>query len=190
MTALAHECANEHVLAGNVAFERFASLSSGHVEPSVDLFVEQIEAVLPNMRRYARALTRNPDDADDVVQDALVSALSKRHQFRPGTNLRAWLFTIVRNAFHDRIRRSRRQAAAPLEEGEHLATGANQEDHVSCVEVATAFRRLPGPSREVITLVVFEGMSYEQAAAFLGVKVGTVRSRLSRARSMLFASLA
>jgi RNA polymerase sigma-70 factor, ECF subfamily len=151
---------------------------------------DEIEAMLPNLRRYARALTHHPEDADDVVQDALLSAFAKWHQFRPGTNLRAWLFTIVRNAFHDRVRSRRRHMAMPLCEGEDLATSGNQEQHVRCREVASAFRRLPSHSREIISIVVFEGMSYEEAAEVLGIRVGTVRSRLSRARSALSASVA
>jgi RNA polymerase sigma-70 factor (ECF subfamily) len=165
------------------------SFASDPYDSDHEFVVQEIETLLPNMRRYARALTRNPDDADDVVQDALVSALAKQHQFQPGTNLRAWLFTIIRNAFHDRIRRNRKQVAMPLDEGLHPSTEASQEQHVRCGEVARAFRRLPTNSREVIGLVVFEGMSYEQTAVILGVRLGTVRSRLSRARSMLSASL-
>lgn len=148
-------------------------------------FVDEVETLLPNMRRYARALTRNPDDADDLVQDALVSALAKWRQFHRGTNLRAWLFRIIRNAHCDRFRSRQRQATVPLYEDQEFPTEGNQEHYVQCGEVARAFARLPTRSREVISLVVFEGMRYEQAAEILGVRVGTVRSRLSRARSML-----
>jgi RNA polymerase sigma-70 factor (ECF subfamily) len=165
------------------------SLASGHAEPDYDSFVDEVETLLPNLRRYARSLARNADDADDLVQDALVSALAKWQQYQRGTNLRAWLFAIIRNAFYDRMRSGRRQAEVPLLEDEHRPAPGNQEDHVRCGEVARAFRRLPSHSREVITLVVFEGMGYAQAAAVLGIRTGTVRSRLSRARSMLSSSL-
>jgi RNA polymerase sigma-70 factor, ECF subfamily len=150
-------------------------------------FLRDIEGMMPNLRRYARSLARETDEADDIVQDALVSALGKIHQFEPGTNLRAWLFTITRNAFLDRRRRRRVRTHVPLDEASSLDLQAppSQEASIARGHLAAAYEQLPRPHREVVALVVFESMSYEQAAEILQVAVGTVRSRLSRARATL-----
>jgi RNA polymerase sigma-70 factor, ECF subfamily len=149
-------------------------------------FLRDVEGMMPNLRRYARSLAHDADEADDIVQDALVSALGKIHQFEPGTNLRAWLFTITRNTFLDRRRRRRVRAHVPLDEASiDLQAPPAQEASVARSHLAAAYEQLPRPHREVVALVVFESMSYEQAAEILQVATGTVRSRLSRARATL-----
>ena len=153
-------------------------------------FLREIEAMMPNLRRFARSLARDPDEADDIVQDALVVALDKIHLFEPGTNLRAWLFTIVRNTFISHQRRRRIRTHLSLDdEALDVQSPAGQEASVAQSRLAAAYDLLPRPHREVIALVVFEGMSYEQAADILKVAVGTVRSRLSRGRATLRAAL-
>jgi RNA polymerase sigma-70 factor (ECF subfamily) len=153
-------------------------------------FLRDVEGLMPNLRRYARSLARDADEADDIVQDALVGALGKIHQFEPGTNLRAWLFTITRNTFLDRRRRGRVRAHVPLDDAEiELQAPATQEASVARGHLAAAYEQLPGPHREVVALVVFESLSYDQAAEILKVATGTVRSRLSRARATLRAAL-
>ena len=153
-------------------------------------FLRDVEEMMPNLRRYARSLARDADEADDVVQDALVAALDKIHQFEPGTNLRAWLFTITRNTFITHQRRRRIRTHLPLDdETLDLQAPPAQEARVAQSHLAAAYEQLPRPQREVLALVVFESLSYEQAADILEVAVGTVRSRLSRARAGLRAAI-
>ena len=153
-------------------------------------FLRELERMMPNLRRYARSLTRDADEADDVVQDALVAALDKIHLFEPGTNLRAWLFTITRNTFISHQRRRRIRTHLPLDdESLDLQAPPAQEARVAQSHLAAAYEQLPRPQREVLALVVFESMSYEQAAEILEIAVGTVRSRLSRARAGLRAAI-
>jgi RNA polymerase sigma-70 factor (ECF subfamily) len=149
-------------------------------------FLREVEGMMPNLRRYARSLTRDADEADDVVQDALLAALDKIHLFEPGSNLRAWLFTITRNTFITHQRRRRIRTHLPLDdESLDLQAPPAQEARVAQGHLAAAYAQLPRPHREVLALVVFESMSYEQAAEILEVAVGTVRSRLARARATL-----
>jgi RNA polymerase sigma-70 factor, ECF subfamily len=149
-------------------------------------FLREIEQLMPNLRRFARSLARDGEEADDIVQDALVAALDKIHLFEPGSNLRAWLFTITRNTFINHQRRRRVRAHLPLDdEALELQAPPAQEASVAQRRLAAAYDRLPRPHREVIALVVFESMSYDHAAEILSVAVGTVRSRLSRARAGL-----
>ena len=149
-------------------------------------FLRDVEGMMPNLRRYARSLARDADEADDIVQDALVAALGKIHQFQPGTNLRAWLFTIIRNTFLDHRRRGRVRNHVPLDDAAiDLQAPPGQEAGVARGHLAAAYELLPRAHREVVALVVFESMSYDQAAEILQVATGTVRSRLSRARATL-----
>lgn len=151
-----------------------------------DRLVAEMETLIPHLRRYARSLTREVDEADDVVHDALVTALAKLHLFMPGTNLRAWLFKITRHAFVDRRRRDPHRSHLSLDEAAgDLEIAPPQESQIACTDLAAAYQALAAPHREVIALVVFEGMSYEDAADALQIAVGTVRSRLARARARL-----
>jgi len=142
---------------------------------------------LPALRRYARALTRNEAEADDLVHDAVVRAYENRASFRPDGDLKSWLFSILHNTFVSGIRSSRAHAAridrvADLTETE---IGPEQETSLRLAQVRAAFLRLPDEQREAIHLVAIEGMAYGEAAQVLGIPVGTLMSRLGRARTAL-----
>ncbi len=139
------------------------------------------------LRRYALTLTRDRDDAEDLVHDTLVRAIERQHQFRPGLALRPWLLSILHNSFIDRIRARRAEARRNAEIG--LATGreaAPSQDHaLRLADIRRAFLTLPEEQRAALHLVSIEGLSYEDAAATLGIPVGTLVSRVSRARARL-----
>lgn len=142
---------------------------------------------LPALNRFALQLTRNPDRANDLVQDSVERAIRKAHLF-DGENLRSWLFTICRRVFLNQIRRSKSQGVAvELDDAPRLelACGPTQEKIMHFNDVAAAFERLPMNDKVILSLVVIEGMKYEEAADVLDLPVGTVRSRLSRARAKL-----
>ena len=135
-----------------------------------------LEAEIPRLRRYARALTRNATEADDLVQETLVRAVHKQHLWQPGTDLRAWLFTIMHNQNVNAVRRAiRDNATVDLEDCSRTLTRQLRE-------LERALGELPEEQRQVILLVGLEGMSYEAAATIMKVPVGTIRSRLSRGR--------
>jgi RNA polymerase sigma-70 factor, ECF subfamily len=151
---------------------------------------EQIAALLPRLRRFARNLTRNPHDADDVVQIALERALTRLEQWRSDARLDGWLFKIVRNAWIDELRsRGRRDKIflAP-EAGENVGTDsmATETDMLS---VQSAMARLPEDQREAVSLVLVEGLPYREAAEVLDIPIGTLTSRLARGREALQALL-
>jgi len=147
----------------------------------------RIEEEIPRLRRYARALTRDVTAADDLVQDCLARALSKVHLWQKGTDLRAWLFTILHNQYVNHVRRAVREGAAvALSETEPMLTSQpNQGKRLELRDLERAIAKLPEEQRAVILLVGLEGMRYEEVAAVLNVPVGTIRSRLSRGREML-----
>ena len=147
----------------------------------------EIEAELPRLRRYARALTRDAVTADDLVQDCLTRALGKLHLWQPGTDLRAWLFTILHNQYVNHIRRAVREGSAVgLSDSEPLLSRAPQQSkRLELRDLERAIAKLPEEQRAVILLVGLEGMRYEEVAAVLDVPVGTIRSRLSRGREAL-----
>jgi RNA polymerase sigma factor (sigma-70 family) len=146
-----------------------------------------IEELIPNLRRYARALVRDPDLADDLVQDCLERAISRFHHFEPGTNLRGWLFTILLNIVRSHTRSAKwRNQALPLDELNSRATvPGNQDAWLTMRDLQRAFDELSPSFREVLMIVAVEGLSYEDAAGIIGTPIGTVRSRLSRARAQL-----
>ncbi|UCI05762.1 sigma-70 family RNA polymerase sigma factor [Mesorhizobium sp. B1-1-8] len=146
-----------------------------------------IVAQLGSLRRYARSLTRDGADAEDLVHDALVRAYERRGTFRTGGNLRAWLFSIMHNVFIDRMR-SRRSEAARIEQAGHLADAsvpASQDHSVRLAQVREAFLALPDEQREALHLVAIEGLGYAHAAEVSGVPLGTLMSRIGRARAAL-----
>ena len=153
----------------------------------MDRLHKSIEAEIPRLRRYARALCRDVAAADDLVQDCLTRALAKLHLWQEGTDLRAWLFTILHNQHVNRIRRAVREGAAvELSESEPLLTQAPRQDRrLELRDLDSALAQLPDEQRSVILLVGLEGMRYEDVAEVLDVPVGTVRSRLSRGRDAL-----
>jgi RNA polymerase sigma factor (sigma-70 family) len=142
---------------------------------------------LPGLRRYARSLTRNDIDAEDLVHDALVRAYENRASFRAGHNLRVWLMSILHNVFVDRTRARRAEAQRLARLGElveqQLAPG--QDQHVRLCQVRQAFIELPDEQRAALHLVAIEGLTYTEAAATLGIPVGTLMSRIARARAAL-----
>jgi RNA polymerase sigma-70 factor, ECF subfamily len=146
-----------------------------------------IEAEIPRLRRYARALTRDVVLADDLVQDCLTRALGKLHLWQGGTDLRAWLFTILHNQYVNHVRRSVREGAGVcLSDNEPLLTRAPQQaQRLELRDLERAIAKLPEEQRCAVLLVGLEGMHYEEIAAVLDVPVGTIRSRLSRGREAL-----
>lgn len=153
----------------------------------MDNFARLLEAEIPPLRRYARALTRDATRADDLVQGCLVRALAKKHLWQVGTNLRAWLFTILHNHYVTTIRRAiREDANASVEDAAAALTVAPEaEASLLLRDLERAIAALPEEQREVILLVGLEGMRYEDVAKILAIPLGTVRSRLSRGRAML-----
>jgi RNA polymerase sigma-70 factor, ECF subfamily len=156
----------------------------------IDDLGEQIVALLPRLRRFARSLTGNVQDADDLVHVAIERALSRSEQLRPDSSLAAWMFGIVRNAWIDEARaRSRRNRVfAPEELGESVPDPTGHQ-HADIISVQGAMARLPDEQREVVGLVLIEGLSYKEAAEVMNVPVGTVTSRLARGRDALQAML-
>jgi RNA polymerase sigma-70 factor, ECF subfamily len=156
-------------------------------ETELSEFHRLIEQQIPRLRRYARALTRNRERADDLVQDTLGRALLKERFWQPGTNLRAWLFTIMHNQNVNNVRRDLRESGAVDMEQISVTLPATTDPTASrqIFELERALTRLPLEQRQVILLVGLEGMSYEDTAGILSVPIGTVRSRLSRGRDAL-----
>jgi RNA polymerase sigma-70 factor, ECF subfamily len=146
-----------------------------------------IEAEIPRLRRYARALTRDVTRADDLVQSCLTRALAKQHLWQPGTDLRAWLFTILHNQHVNDVRRSVREGVtvAVEEMAPVLTVHPGAMAALELRDLETAIGKLAPEQRQVILLVGLEGMQYDEVALILGVPVGTVRSRLSRGRDQL-----
>ncbi len=142
---------------------------------------DQIVELIPRLRRYARALIGDRAAADDLVQDTLERAWTKLHLYQAGTNLRAWLFTVMHNVHVNRVR-GRRPDEQLDEEMQEFVISAPAPDYLVLRDLDRALARLPDEQREVLLLVVLEDMSYEQTAEALGVPIGTVMSRLSRAR--------
>lgn len=151
---------------------------------------EDIVELIPALRSYAWALTRRHEDVDDLVQDTLVKAIDKIDSYRPGTNLRAWLMTIMRNTFLNSIAKSKRSTTGKEDcISSTLSTPATQEWGVRGGELMEAVGRLPRHYREMLVVVVMLGESYLEAAKFFGVQIGTVKSRVNRARSMVVSDL-
>ena len=147
--------------------------------------IKLIEAEIPRLRRYARFLVGDVDRADDLVQECLTRAIAKIDSWQPGTNMRAWLFVIMRNCHFNDLRRKSRSPIIEDAETAFAATPGNQEAHLALQEVRRAFFNLSEEHREVLLLVAIEGLAYEEAASIIGVPIGTVRSRASRARQAL-----
>jgi RNA polymerase sigma factor (sigma-70 family) len=149
---------------------------------------ERLVDLIPRLRRYARALVGERAGADDLVQDTLERAWSKLHLYRRGTDLRAWLFTVMHNVHVNKLRAAR--PTDPLDEAmPELAQRAPQADALLVRDLDRAIARLPADQRAVLLLVTLEEMSYEEVARTLGIPIGTVMSRLSRARDKLRAMM-
>jgi RNA polymerase sigma-70 factor, ECF subfamily len=148
-------------------------------------------AAIPRLRRYARVLTGDPARADDLVQDTLARAWEKRRLWQAGSDLRAWLFTIMHNVHVNQLAFARREAGVVSLDGEageaawQIPVAANQIERVQVLELVQLMGRLPAEQREVLLLAAVEELRYEEIAAVLAIPVGTVMSRLSRARDRL-----
>lgn len=147
---------------------------------------EQIVGLLPRLRRFARNLTRNPHDADDLVQLGIERALLKLDQWRPDTRLESWMFGILRNAWIDEARSRGRQSRlfAPEEAGENVGDDVDTA-RLEAMSVETALRRLPEEQSTAVSLVLIEGLSYKEAAEAMEIPIGTLTSRLARGRETL-----
>jgi len=145
---------------------------------------ESIVELIPRLRRYARALAGDRAAADDLVQDTLERAWAKLHLYRRGTDLRAWLFTVMHNVYVNQLRAARPGVQLD-EEMPELSQPARETDALELRDLDLAIGRLPPEQREVLLLVVLEDMSYDEAAGTLGIPIGTVMSRLARAREKL-----
>ncbi len=149
-------------------------------------FATLLEAEIPRLRRYARALTREPTRADDLVQNCLTRAIRKQHLWQPGTDLRAWLFTILHNQHVNDVRKLAREGVnIDIDEVRPIPVAPTADAVLELRDLERAMGKLSMEQRQVILLVCLEGMSYEHVAAILGVPIGTVRSRLSRGRDQL-----
>jgi RNA polymerase sigma-70 factor (ECF subfamily) len=151
---------------------------------------EQIVTLLPRLRRFARNLTRNPHDADDVVQIAVERALTRLDQWRSDARLDGWMFKIVRNAWIDELRSRGRRGKVFLaaEAGENVGTDSMARE-TELLSVQSAMARLPEDQREAVSLVLVEGLPYREAAEVLDIPIGTLTSRLARGREALQALL-
>jgi RNA polymerase sigma-70 factor (ECF subfamily) len=153
-------------------------------------FRDDLVAAIPVLRGFARSLSGNRDRADDLVQETLAKAIANRDKYRTGTNLHAWLVTILRNQYYSEGRRRWREVCDS--EGTHAARLTEvppQLGHMELRDFLSALQMLPADQREALILVGASGLSYEEAASVLGTRIGTVKSRVSRARARLEAML-
>lgn len=162
-------------------------ISDQPVTPFSGSSSEEILALLPSLRIYARSLAKNRFEADDLVQEALVKAIEKIDQFQPGTNLRAWIFTILRNCFFSAFSKRKRESPGVVDcvANQVIACPDAQLWHLQAREFQSALQDLPLPYREALILVTVTGASYIEAAEILNCDIGTIKSRVNRARCRL-----
>jgi RNA polymerase sigma-70 factor (ECF subfamily) len=160
--------------------------------PTASLPETDLAAAIPRLRRYAHVLTRNPSRADDLVQDTLARAWDKRRLWRAGSDLRAWLFTIMHNVYVNHVALARREernvSLDSDDEGSpalQAAASGNQLERIELREVLQQVDRLPAEQRQVLLLAAVDELRYDEIAAMLEIPIGTVMSRLSRARDKL-----
>lgn len=169
---------------------RLEALFAGADDALAFDFRADIINALPALRTFAISLCGDAVRADDLVQEAFARAWANQHRFRPGTNFTAWLFTILRNLFYSDMRKAKREIEdADGAHAERLVALSDQEDASTLNTVREHLDRLPAAQREALLLVGAEGFTYEEAADRIGCQVGTVKSRVSRARSTLLAGL-
>jgi RNA polymerase sigma-70 factor (ECF subfamily) len=154
-------------------------------DPDADVR-EQIADLLPRLRRFGRALARTREDADDLVQIAIEKALVRTGQWTPGTRLDSWMFRIMQNAWIDEVRSRRRhgETFVPEEEAEHVGVSTT-DAQIDALAVRKAVAQLSDEHRAVVALVLVEGLAYQEAAQVLDIPIGTLTSRLARAREKL-----
>ena len=146
----------------------------------------EVVAMIPALRAFAWSLSHNGSDADDLVQDTLITAWSNRDKFEPGTNLRAWLFTILRNTYYTQVIRRRREVRDETGEyANNMRTPPTQDWSIAMRALQAGLAQLPDEHREALILVGAAGLSYEEAAEICGCALGTIKSRVNRARARL-----
>jgi RNA polymerase sigma-70 factor, ECF subfamily len=149
-------------------------------------FREQLIAAIPGLRAFGLSLTSRSDKADDLVQETLMKAWKHHDSFEPGTNLKAWLYTILRNEFYSQLRKRKREVEdADGFYSSRVAVHAEQDGHLELADLRVALAQIPEDQREAIILVGASGFSYEEAAQICNVAVGTIKSRVNRARVRL-----
>ncbi len=149
-------------------------------------FRRELLALIPSLRAFSMSLCGKADRADDLVQETLIKAWSSQSSFEAGTNMRAWLFTILRNQYYSELRKRRREVEdADGSLTDSLAVRPEQPGHMDMQNFLSALQQLPDDQREALVLVGASGFAYEEAADIIGVAVGTVKSRVSRARARL-----
>jgi RNA polymerase sigma-70 factor (ECF subfamily) len=159
------------------------NLASG---PSDQDFKNKLATIIPQMRAFARSLCGNADLADDLVQETMIKAWAARTRFQKDTNFRAWTFTILRNHYFSQVRRNRFVGEWDDDAADRLlATSAKQNDRIYLGDLLRGLQQLPVTQREALVLVGAGGLSYEEAATITGVAIGTVKSRVARARIAL-----
>ena len=149
-------------------------------------FKREMLAALPNLRAFSMSLCARQDLADDLLQDTVMKAWAKQDSFTPGTNIKAWLFTILRNEFYSQMRKRGREVSDP--DGAmtaNLSVHANQHGRLDLEDFKSALSKIPEDQREALILVGASGFSYEEAAEICGCAVGTIKSRVNRARAYL-----
>jgi len=152
-------------------------------------FEDGLTALLPRMRRFAHSLSRDPADADDLTQATVERALRSRAQWEPGTRLDSWLYRIMRNLWIDTVRSRRRKEDlhSPVEEAERIGEDPREaiEASIELGKAMAAMQRLPDEQREIVSLILIEGLGYRECSDILGLPIGTVASRLARGRTAL-----
>ena len=165
-------------------------MTQSNALPPIRTFQSDLLALVPFLRAFARTLCHGREFADDLAQDALAKAWAAQGQFEQGTNLKAWLFTILRNEFYSRGRRSWRQVHWDTDKAERIPTIADAQAWSSQLnDTARSLRDLPDQQREALILIGAGGFSYEEAAEICGVPIGTMKSRVARGRTALMAAL-
>ncbi|WP_336492164.1 NepR family anti-sigma factor [Methylobacterium nigriterrae] len=169
---------------------RLDATLTAHGAPTASTFRNDLVAAVPSLRTFAMSLAAHPERADDLVQETLLKAWTNRDRFEPGSNLMAWLFTILRNQFYTECRKRKREVEdADGGLAAQLTAPAAQEHGIELQKVWAMLEKLPPPQREALLLVAAQGLTYEAAAELVGCQVGTVKSRVSRARAYLAGSL-
>jgi len=162
------------------------------MDASLDTIRHQMVQLLPRLRRFAIALTGSAADGDDLVQDTVERALKNLHAWEPGTRLDSWMFRIAKNRFIDNRRSARRTKIVTLDtadEGVSLDGERAMQSHMAFQDTAAALQALPMEQRQAVALVLVDGLSYREAADILEIPIGTLTSRISRAREALLTAL-
>ena len=149
-------------------------------------FRQQVIAAIPGLRAFGMSLTARPDRADDLVQETLMKAWKHSDSFEPGSNMKAWLYTILRNEFYTQLRKRKREVEDVDEfYSSKVAVHGEQEGHLDMEDLRAALLKLPDDQREALILIGASGFSYEEAAVICAVAVGTIKSRVNRGRVKL-----